>query len=126
MYRLRSMYKMKIMLAVRKSHKIFLSSKGSVTVTVKGSEEEIEKQPFGPFGINSCVHRHSGIASSSMDHCMEPDADEKIVKRLRKMKNNWQKPANRPPSHLVDLIARFLFPFTYGLFNFIYWWTQLD
>ena len=96
-----------------------------MTVTVKGDDEEPETQPLGFFGMNNvCIHRHGSVTSNQ--RYMEPNVDDKIVRRLKKIKDTWQKPAKRPPTHMVDLIARFLFPFTYGLFNFIYWWIQLD
>ena len=93
---------------------------------MKGDEEEPERQPFGPFGMkNTCINRYSGVTTTN-HRSLEPEFDDKVVKKLRKIKSNCQKPAKKTPTHLVDIIARFLFPFTYGLFNFIYWWTQLD
>lgn len=103
----------------------FLFSQGSVTVTVKADDDDAETQPLGLFGMsNDCVQRHTNI--TSMQKPKEAELDDKLAKRLRKIRDTWQKPAKRPPPHMVDLVARCLFPFTYGLFNFVYWWTQLN
>lgn len=106
-------------------HSFFIHLKGSVTVTVKADDDEPETQPLGYFGLsNGCIHRHANTPSNQRQ--MDTSVDEKIARRLKKIKDTWQKPAKRPLPHMVDLIARFLFPLTYGIFNFVYWWTQLN
>eukprot|EP00795_Rhopilema_esculentum_P002077 gene2077-17647_t len=97
---------------------------GSISVTVKAEEELSEEQPLGYFGgSKGCVRRQSSISSTHRNNDLS--LEDKLARKLNKIKYNWQKPAKRPPPHLVDLIARVLFPFIYGLFNFIYWWTQI-
>ncbi|XP_065067066.1 gamma-aminobutyric acid receptor subunit beta-2-like isoform X2 [Rhopilema esculentum] len=105
-------------------HSHIIKTNGSISVTVKAEEELSEEQPLGYFGgSKGCVRRQSSISSTHRNNDLS--LEDKLARKLNKIKYNWQKPAKRPPPHLVDLIARVLFPFIYGLFNFIYWWTQI-
>lgn len=90
----------------------------------KFDEDDPEKQLFTQFRMkNTCTYRHS--VESPNHEKAKPSKEDKIMKKLRKIKNTWQQPTKQPPTHLVDIVARFLFPFTFGIFNFVYWWTQL-
>eukprot|EP00112_Aurelia_sp_Birch-Aquarium-sp1_P026446 Seg939.6 transcript_id=Seg939.6/GoldUCD/mRNA.D3Y31 product="Gamma-aminobutyric acid receptor subunit beta-3" protein_id=Seg939.6/GoldUCD/D3Y31 len=100
--------------------------KSSVTVTVKAEEDMMEIEPLNHYGLhNGCLRRQTSISSQERGRHNNPALEDKISKRIRRIKDNWQKASKRPATHFVDKFARFFFPFSYSVFNFVYWWQNV-
>lgn len=97
---------------------------GSCVVTVKAESKNSNGGSPDLYGFQT--HRQRKIPPG-LDQLNDSLSNSKAYKKLRKINmDEWKAPAKRPPTHIIDKVSRILFPLSYGIFNFTYWWIALN
>eukprot|EP00794_Sanderia_malayensis_P006034 gene6034-6735_t len=109
---------------------------GSCIVTVKSEELSPDAESTTYFGLqhNGCSFRQRCKDLSSNNETSNALLSEKAQMEIEKLSfgaapggcGERKKPSPRPPTHIVDKVARVLFPLVYVVFNFAYWWSAMN
>ncbi len=79
------------------------------------------------FGLQNGSNFRQRKGISGNDNSCNTLLGEKAQKKLEKLKlGDCKMPGPRSPTHIVDKLARVIFPLSYFVFNFAYWWIAVN